>query len=101
MATPLVDAPFVAPARPAPEARPRRARFRPPDWLREPLLHFVLLGGLLFALDQALLSKGDDPQTIVVGADVNSEAVHTFEQARGRKPNAQELEALHRIWIDN
>ena len=86
----------------APVAQPRRFRLTPPGWLREPLLHFVVLGGCLFALDQALNAGDDDAeQTIVVGAEVNTEAVHTFEQVRGRKPNTQELEALHRVWLDN
>jgi hypothetical protein len=76
----------------------RDARFR---WLREPLLHFALLGGLLFLADHALLGKSDDARSIVVGGEVNSEAIHTFEKARGRKPDAQELEALHRVWLDN
>ncbi|HMJ09928.1 MAG TPA: peptidylprolyl isomerase [Polyangiaceae bacterium] len=74
---------------------------KPPGWLREPLLHFVVLGGLLFAIDYALVSKNDDSQRIVVGADVNHQAVHTFEKARGRKPNPDELKALHRVWLDN
>lgn len=70
-------------------------------WLREPLLHFVVLGGLLFGVDHYLISKADDPHTIVVGADVNTEAIETFRAARGREPNPEELEALHRVWLDN
>ena len=35
-------------------------------WLREPLLHFVFLGALLFALDHAVSSRAEDPHTIVV-----------------------------------
>jgi len=70
-------------------------------WLREPLLHFVVGGGLLFAVDQALTRKVDDPHRIVVGPDVDSEATETFRAARGRKPNRDELEALHRVWLDN
>lgn len=77
---------------------PLRSR---PSWLREPLLHFVLLGGLLFVGEHLLVSRNDDPHTIVVGADVDSEAVETFEAARGRKPNPEELSALHRVWLDN
>jgi hypothetical protein len=61
----------------------------------------VVLGGLLFAVDHFLVGRADDPHTIVVGADVDREAVGTFEAARGRKPNAEELEALHRVWLDN
>jgi hypothetical protein len=64
-------------------------------------LHFIALGGLLFAVDHYLVVKAGDPHTIVVGADVDSEAVETFEAARGRKPNAKELEALHKVWLDN
>src|SRR4051812_21842732 len=81
-----------------------RAPEPPAAWghfLREPLLHFVVLGGLLFAADHFLVARADDPRTIVVTADVDSEAIETFAAARGRKPNAQELEALHRVWLDN
>jgi hypothetical protein len=80
---------------------PRRLLANFGGFWREPLLHFVLLGGLLFAVDRALVDEKQDRQTIVVGADVDEEAVHTFEQARGRKPNEKELEALHRVWLDN
>jgi hypothetical protein len=78
----------------------RRTRLRL-GWLREPLLHFVVLGGLLFAVDHGLNSKADDTHTIVVSAEVDSEAIETFQAARGRKPNPEELEALHRVWLDN
>jgi hypothetical protein len=56
---------------------------------------------VLFAVDYALLRNEDEPNKIVVSADVNSEAVHTLEKVRGRQPNEQELEALHRVWLDN
>jgi len=86
-------------------APPRRASPRPAwlqsGWVREPLVHFVVLGGLLFAIDHALVTKADDPHTIVVGADVDSEARETFKAARNREPNTVELEALHRVWLDN
>jgi len=71
------------------------------SWLREPLLHFVMLGGLLFLGDHLLVSRADDPRTIVVGAAVDSEAVETFEAVRGHKPNKEEREALHKVWLDN
>lgn len=72
-----------------------------PKWLREPLLHFVLLGGLLFAVDHWLIGSADDPRTIRVDAAVDDEARQTFRQARGREPNADELYALRRVWLDN
>lgn len=98
MSTPLVD--VYASETSAPRALPRGPS-RWPGWLREPLLHFVILGGALFAVDHALISKADDPRVIVVGADVDSEAKETFKAARGRDPNPDELEALHRVWLDN
>lgn len=70
-------------------------------WLREPLLHFLLLGGLLFAADHYLVTHGDDPQTIVVGAAVDDEARQIFKTNRGREPDAKELEALRKVWLDN
>jgi len=78
---------------------PTAARW--PAWLREPLLHFVVFGGLLFAADHFLVSRVDDPRTIVVGPEVDSEAIETFEAARGHKPSAEELKALHKVWLDN
>jgi len=77
---------------------PRRSL---PAWLREPLLHFVLLGAALFALDHALVSRQDDPRTIVVGAEVDAEARRLFAAASGRAPNADELKALRERWVDN
>ena len=63
-----------------------------PGWLREPLLHFVVLGGLLFAVDHVLVGRADDPNLIVVGADVELEARQLFKASRGRDPSAKALE---------
>jgi hypothetical protein len=70
-------------------------------WLREPLVHFVALGGLLFAIDHLLVRRADDPRTIVVTADVEKEAIETWKASRGRDPNAEELQALRQVWLDN
>lgn len=72
-----------------------------PAWTREPLLHFVVLGGLLFAADHLLVARADDPHTIVVGADVDTEATQVFQASRGRAPTRDELDALRRVWLDN
>jgi hypothetical protein len=72
-----------------------------PSWMREPLLHFALLGSALFALDHALVSRQDDPRTIVVSAEVDDEARRLFSASRGRAPNADEMKALRERWIDN
>lgn len=70
-------------------------------WLREPLLHFVLLGAVLFGLDHALVSRQEDPRVIVVSAEVDKEAKQLFAASRGREPNADELKALRAAWLDN
>ncbi|MEP6504018.1 MAG: peptidylprolyl isomerase [Betaproteobacteria bacterium] len=72
-----------------------------PNWLREPLLHFVVLGAALFVGDHVLFVRNDDPRTIVVGADVDAQARALFKASRGREPNAQELAALRQVWLDN
>lgn len=72
-----------------------------PAWLREPLLHFVLLGALLFAVDHVLVGRADDPRVIVVSREVEDQARLLFKSTRGRDPTAEEFEALRRVWIDN
>jgi len=72
-----------------------------PAWLREPLLHFVVLGGLLFVADHFLNERSDDPRTIVVGAEVDAEARQVFKASRGQDPNPKELAALRQVWLDN
>lgn len=76
-------------------------RWRRAGWAREPLLHFVLLGVLLFAVDHYLVGSADDPRTIYVDAKVDGEARQVFRAARGREPNEDELYALRRAWLDN
>ncbi len=72
-----------------------------PNWLREPLLHFIVLGGLLFAIDHYLVSKKEDPNTIVITEEVDDEADELFLQTYGRKPDDKELTALQNVWLDN
>ncbi|MEO6747639.1 MAG: peptidylprolyl isomerase [Caldimonas sp.] len=72
-----------------------------PNWLREPLLHFVMIGALLFAIDHVVAGRSDDPKTIVIGHEVEAEARQIFRTARGREPDAAELKALHERWLDN
>jgi hypothetical protein len=80
---------------------PKAHRPARPNWIREPLLHFFLLGALIFAVDYALVGRADDPRTIYVDAKVDGEARKVFKDARGREPNEDELYALRRIWLDN
>jgi len=82
----------------SPESSPGTIRAA---WLREPLLHFIVLGAVLFGADHLLASREDDPHTIVVDAEVDRHAVQVFKEARGRDPNSDELYALRKVWLDN
>lgn len=81
-------------------ASSQRFRFLPP-WTREPLLHFVILGAVLFGVDHVLASRTDDPRVITIDAGVDREAIKVFKEARGREPNKDELYALRKVWLDN
>jgi PPIC-type PPIASE domain len=87
---------------PAPSVVPR-ADLPPATraWLREPLLHFLLLGALIFAADAWLAGRKADPRAIVIDAAIDRQAIDVFKSASGREPNAEELFALRRVWLDN
>ena len=92
-----MSTPFPIPV--IPQAAP--SRLRVPARAREPLLHFVVLGAALFAVDHAIVARADDPRRIVVSADVDREAKALFESSRGRPPTPEELKALRQVWLDN
>jgi parvulin-like peptidyl-prolyl cis-trans isomerase-like protein len=68
--------------------------------VREPLLHFVLLGAGLF-LASSLINKGNvgDNRTIIVGRDQVEQVVDTFTRTSQRPPTDQEKEGLIRDYI--
>ena len=72
-----------------------------PRWMREPLLHFVVLGAVLFGADHVLFARAGDPRVIVVGEDVTREARDLFKASSGREPTPEELTALRNRWLDN
>jgi len=83
------------------DSTPARRAESWPNWLREPLLHFMLLGGLLFGVDYWIVGKADDKNTIVVTTEIDDEAGDLFEKYRGREPEPQEMTALQQVWLDN
>ncbi|MBC7955365.1 MAG: peptidyl-prolyl cis-trans isomerase [Cytophagales bacterium] len=60
-----------------------------------------MLGAVLFGIDLALNGSADDARTIVVDQAVDQEALKVFKAARDRDPNADEMYALRRVWLDN
>lgn len=69
-------------------------------WVRSPILHFALLGGLLFVLRVAVrMPSADDPPRIerapiVVSAAAVQRLASDFEQRWGRSPTRGQLQAL-------
>lgn len=86
---------------PLSDASSTAARRAWPTWLREPLLHFVVVGAALFGVDHLLALGVDDPHLIVITADVDEQARQLFKGSRGREPDAAELAALRKGWLDN
>ena len=62
----------------------------------EPIVHFFVLGALLFALHRTLVG---DPRTIVVTPGLKAELSRRFEDAQGRAPTPLELEAELLQWV--
>jgi len=90
------ELPAEAPASPRHPARPDRWRWL----LTEPLVHFLLIGAALFAVD-AFMKQDASPSHIVVDARVDETARETFRESRQRDPDASELAVLRQRWIDN
>lgn len=84
-----------------PASLPASARPKPPAWLREPLLHFLLIGAVLFGVDHLLNARKGDASEIIISADVDEEARQLFKAKRGQEPNAEEMAALRKVWLDN
>src|SRR4051812_32721230 len=63
--------------------------------VREPLVHFALLGALLFVVRHWVAG---DPRTIVVPPTLKAELARRFEDQNGRKPSAPELARALRSW---
>ena len=64
-------------------------------WLQEPLVHFVLLGGLLFAA-YSLLDRDamDTPQVVRISAAEVDWLKHTWSRQWQRPPDESELRGL-------
>ena len=56
---------------------------------------------MLFGIDHWLVRRTDDPLTIVMNTQADSDARQLFQASRGRPPNADELKALRGVWLDN
>ena len=69
--------------------------------LREPLLHFLVLGAVVFGVDHNLNLQKDDPQTITIAKSVKAEAHDIFTAGLKREPSEAEMKTLLDRWVDN
>ena len=63
-------------------------------WLKEPLIHFLLLGGLIFLVYGALNDGPAGGEEIVISRGQQTSMVDTFNRAWQRPPGAEELDDL-------
>lgn len=85
---------------PTPPARPPGTSHRA-AWLREPLVHFLIVGALIFAIDAVTASRSDDTRLITLTTAEDAGLRQLFEDERGRAPTDAEWQALRQRWFDN
>jgi hypothetical protein len=65
----------------------------------EPLVHFLLLGGLIFAADAALNPPKKNDHTIVVTKALRQSFIDNFDDDRARVPSQEELQKMIDAWV--
>lgn len=71
------------------------------SWLREPLLQFVLLGGLVFGSHALITRKpATDERQVAITREVRGELEKEFSRRHGRAPNPDEAAKLEREWAN-
>jgi len=75
--------------------------FRLKSLIAEPLLHFVLIGAVLYGVSQALAPEERDPNVVEVGAPVYRHLVDLFQKDRGRPPTAEEMDRMVDLHVKN
>jgi len=66
---------------------------------REPLLHFVLIGALIFGLDAVLHPPAKDDKVITVSKAMRQSFIDNFDEDKARVPSDAELEKMIESWV--
>src|SRR5215468_3953121 len=66
---------------------------------REPLLHFCLIGALIFAVDTLLHPPAKDERVIVVTKAMRQSFIENFDEDKERVPSDAELERMIESWV--
>jgi hypothetical protein len=90
--------PAVVPASP-PAGDTAVRRIAP--WLREPLLHFSVLGAVIFAVYFGVAPRNATDKLIVVTPALEQEVAARFSETTQRAPTAEELDNLIEGWVQS
>ncbi len=66
---------------------------------REPLVHFVLLGAIIFGIDAALRPPAKDDKVITVTKAMRKSFIDNFDEDKVRTPSDSELEKMIDSWV--
>ncbi|WP_407112899.1 peptidyl-prolyl cis-trans isomerase [Bradyrhizobium sp. LMG 9283] len=66
---------------------------------REPLLHFALLGGMIFAADAALHPAAKDEKVITVTKALRQSFIENFDEDKERTPSDDQLQKRIDAWV--
>jgi hypothetical protein len=69
------------------------------NWLKEPLLHFLVLGAVIFGAYLKLSPAGPSDSEIVVSRGQQEHLVTAFTRTWNRPPTPQEFQGIVRDWI--
>jgi parvulin-like peptidyl-prolyl cis-trans isomerase-like protein len=66
---------------------------------REPLVHFILLGAVIFGIDAALRPPAKDDKVITVTKAMRKSFIENFDEDKERVPSDSELEKMIESWV--
>jgi hypothetical protein len=66
---------------------------------REPLVHFVLLGALIFGVDAVLHPPPRDDKVITVTKAMRQSFIDNFDEDKSRAPSDAEMEKMIESWV--
>jgi parvulin-like peptidyl-prolyl cis-trans isomerase-like protein len=66
---------------------------------REPLLHFAVLGGLIFGADAVLHPPAKDDKVITVTKAMRQSFIDNFDEDKERKPTDEDLRKMVEAWV--
>jgi hypothetical protein len=69
--------------------------------LREPLVHFALVGAALFGADHLRSGSEPAPRVVRLSAEMQGELVENFRHRQGREPSPVELEQARERWLED